>query len=167
VNDRINVQEAARRLGISEGAVRQRISRGTLEYEKSDDGRIYVLLDSTHGEQTGVYTDSASEQEAAKVVEILEAQNEFLRHQLEQEREANRENRRLLAAALERIPELEAPSEPQRSSETASEGAGRGTPSGPPEWSVGHEGETYGTSPQEAENSLHRRSWWRRFFGFE
>ena len=27
--------------------------------------------------------------------------------------------------------------------------------------------EGYGTSPREAEESLHPRSWWRRFFGFE
>jgi len=30
-----------------------------------------------------------------------------------------------------------------------------------------HPPEAYGTSPQEAEESLHPRSWWRRFFGFE
>jgi hypothetical protein len=37
------------------------------------------------------------------------------------------------------------------------------------EWFQGHEDESYGTPPQEAEDSLHRgaRSWWRRFFGFE
>jgi len=44
-----------------------------------------------------------------------------------------------------------------------------------PEAFEGHEGEHFGTFPQEAEESLQeslehrerRSSWWRRFFGFE
>jgi excisionase family DNA binding protein len=43
--DRLTIQEAARRLGVSEGAVRKRVSRGTLEHHKDDDGRVYVYLD--------------------------------------------------------------------------------------------------------------------------
>ena len=46
---------------------------------------------------------------AAELVEVLREQVEDLRARLDREQEANRENRRLLAAALERIPELEAP----------------------------------------------------------
>jgi hypothetical protein len=69
-------------------------------------------------------------------------------------REVNRENRRLLAAALERIPELEPPretfSETQRSSETAAEGAGS----------------TVSPAPEQQRSSP-RVSWWRRFFGFD
>src|SRR5215216_1611104 len=42
--DRLTIQEASRRLGISEGAVRKRVTRGTLQYEKEDEGRIYVYL---------------------------------------------------------------------------------------------------------------------------
>ncbi len=59
--------------------------------------------------------------------------------QLEEEREANRENRRLLAAALERIPELP-PASSQEASEapetaTAPSGSGErvGPRGGPPE----------------------------------
>jgi hypothetical protein len=65
--------------------------------------------------------------------------------------EANRENRRLLAAALERIPpQLEAPaapSEPRESPETDAPPRS-GTP-GPP----------------EAEEPTESRPWWRRMFG--
>jgi excisionase family DNA binding protein len=43
--DRLTIQEAARRLGVSEGAVRKRVSRGTLEHHKDEDGRVYVYLD--------------------------------------------------------------------------------------------------------------------------
>ena len=60
--------------------------------------------------------------------------------------------------------ELEALREPRESPETASESPAASRE----EWPLGHEGETYGTSAQEAEDSLQRRSsWWRRFFGFE
>src|SRR5918992_3554878 len=43
--DRLTIQEAARRLGVSEGAVRKRVTRGTLQHEKEEDGRVYVYLD--------------------------------------------------------------------------------------------------------------------------
>jgi excisionase family DNA binding protein len=43
--DRLTIQEAARRLGVSEGAVRKRVRRGTLEHHKDEDGRVYVYLD--------------------------------------------------------------------------------------------------------------------------
>ncbi len=44
--DRVTIQEAARRLGISEGAVRKRVTRGTLEHDKEESGRVYVYLDT-------------------------------------------------------------------------------------------------------------------------
>jgi hypothetical protein len=50
--DRLTIQEAARQLGVSEGAVRKRVTRGTLQHEKEDDGRVYVYLDA--GDRRGV-----------------------------------------------------------------------------------------------------------------
>lgn len=44
--DGITVQEAARRLGVSEGAVRKRVARGTMRHDKGQDGRVYVYLDA-------------------------------------------------------------------------------------------------------------------------
>src|SRR5215208_5275110 len=44
--DRLTIQEAARRLGVSEGAVRKRVTRGTLQHDKAEDGRVYVYLDT-------------------------------------------------------------------------------------------------------------------------
>jgi excisionase family DNA binding protein len=44
--DRLTIQEAARRLGVSDGAVRKRVTRGTLEHHKDEDGRVYVYLDA-------------------------------------------------------------------------------------------------------------------------
>jgi hypothetical protein len=50
--DRLTIQEAARALGVSEGAVRKRVTRGTLQHEKEEDGRVYVYLDA--GDRRGV-----------------------------------------------------------------------------------------------------------------
>jgi hypothetical protein len=44
--DRLTIQEAARVLEVSEGAVRKRVTRGTLQHEKEDDGRVYVYVDT-------------------------------------------------------------------------------------------------------------------------
>jgi hypothetical protein len=103
------------------------------------DGRLYVWVNvGETGDETGVRD---------ALIEELRAHNESLRSQLASEREANRENRRLLAAALERIPAIEAPpdtppSEPRE---------------GPPSPSEG----SVGVGPTNEE----RRSWLRRFFG--
>ena len=70
-----------------------------------------------------------------------------LREQVEAEREANRENRRIIAALAARIPNLEALSG-ARGAIMMSFEPDRGT--------SGH---------SEQQESLQRRSWWREFFG--
>jgi excisionase family DNA binding protein len=45
--DRVTIQEAARRLGVKEDAIRKRIQRGSVQHEKSKDGRVYVWVDAT------------------------------------------------------------------------------------------------------------------------
>ena len=85
-------------LGISEGAVRMRIKRGTLDSTRVHD-RLYVLLDAEpHTDPTRSDTD--------RLISTLE-------EQLALEREAHAEARRLLAAALERIPAIEPPETPE------------------------------------------------------
>jgi hypothetical protein len=44
VDTRVTIREAATLLGISEGAVRKRVDRGTLRHTKGTDGRVYVHL---------------------------------------------------------------------------------------------------------------------------
>jgi len=41
----VSIQDAARKLGVSEGAVRKRVARGTLHRDKAEDGRVYVYLE--------------------------------------------------------------------------------------------------------------------------
>ena len=128
---RVTVPEAAVLLGISEDAVRSRLKRGTLGREKGPDGTVYVSLggaDTTDRPTTNRSTNNQlttnRSTDQSELVEVLRDQVAHLREQLDQEREANRENRRIIAGLVQRVPELEpvreAPSEPRGSSETAS-----------------------------------------------
>src|SRR5215207_9279978 len=117
--NRVTVQEAARLLGISEGAVRARIHRGTLETER-DSGTVYVRLNAN---------DTTNERtEQSELVQTLREYNASLERQLNAEREASAELRRIVAGLVQRVPELEAPSEPRESPETATETAESPTP---------------------------------------
>ena len=54
---RVTISEAAARLGVTEGAIRKRIQRGSLLKEQREDGRVYVYLpvshDSSHEQSQG------------------------------------------------------------------------------------------------------------------
>ncbi len=43
---RVNVDEAARILGLSVDAIRKRVQRGTIPYEKDPAGRVTIILDA-------------------------------------------------------------------------------------------------------------------------
>jgi hypothetical protein len=133
---RVTVQEAARLLGISEGAARARIHRGTLETER-ESGTVYVRLDA----------DSTSNErsERSELVQTLREYNAALERQLNAEREASAELRRIVAGLVQRVPELEAAAEPRESPETAPEKEAEPRPGG------GQEGV--------------QKPWWRRVFG--
>ena len=130
------VQEAARLLGISEGAVRARIHRGTLQTER-EGGTVYVRLDA---ENT---TNERTEQ--SELVQTLREYNTSLERQLNAEREASAELRRIIAGLVQRVPELEAASEPPEAPETPSEPPGE-------------------VEPRPATEEP-RRGFWGRFFG--
>jgi predicted transcriptional regulator len=156
------VAEAARILGITEGAVRKRVERRKLAAERARDGRLIVHLDSDTT-ATDATRDRPRQSRDERYTRSLEEQVEYLRSQLEQEREARTEERRrqdtviaqLSQANAEQartIRELEAPSEPppeaRESPETADEQQG---------WGQAHSA-TVGA--QEGA----RRPWWRRVF---
>jgi excisionase family DNA binding protein len=165
---RVPLREAAQLLGVSKDAVRQRIRRGTIRSEKGEDGRVYVFVDASpdtarpqadHAGHAYVQAEGARQHaDPAPLVEELREQVRYLRDQLDQERDANRENRRIIAALTARIPELEAPA------------SGAGTPSDerespesatPPPGRVGPQTEVEGPMTEGTE----RMSWWRRVFG--
>jgi predicted nucleic acid-binding Zn-ribbon protein len=110
------VAEAADALGITVDAVRSRLKRGTIDHERKG-GRVYVLLGADearpgHNQDTDQVSDQGARESEDRTAELITT----LREQLQAERQAHAEARRLLAAALERIPpQLEAPSEVRES----------------------------------------------------
>ena len=147
---RYTVAEAAEALGVSQAAIRSRIHRETLDSERID-GTVYVLLSD---EQIANHSDEKS----LDVIELLREQSTDLREQLsvlhEQlaaEREANRENRRIIAGLVQRVPELEPAredtSQPRESTVSASEDTVKGA------------------VPQGSADEQIRQSWWQKLFG--
>jgi excisionase family DNA binding protein len=137
---RATVAEAAVLLGISEGAVRMRVKRGTLPSTR-EGGRLYVLLNIDPTPEPERPHDGTHD----RTSELIDT----LREQLEAERQAHAEARRLLAAALERIPAIQAPPDERESPETAEEQQGRGEPH---------------PATVGAQEGV-QRPWWRRVFG--
>jgi hypothetical protein len=152
---RFPVTEAANILGISTEATRQRIKRGTLPTERDEEGNVFVLLkrtiaDSTRTDANGTddSTSGGTHTNANRTDDVTEDKErliEFLRDQLREEREANRENRRIIAGLVQRVPELESVREPRDAPVPASEHAGKGDVS-------------------KDRNEPQQRSWWRRIF---
>ena len=151
---RVSVAEAARLLDTTAEAIRSRIKRGTLQSVK-ESGHVYVLLspDQTPPEQRPDTDQSADQTRPDALIEAKDETIALLRTQLEAERQAHAEARRLLMAALERIPpQLEPPrEEPRESPETP----------GPPETPT-----NAGGGPQTAtERPQGRRGFLSRLFG--
>ena len=165
--ERVTVRDASLLLGISEGAVRKRLSRGSLAHERDDEGNVWVLLDTgTRGrtraqdvQDAGQDTGIPTGQDNPELIEELRDRIAYLERQVEEEREARRRADTLMARFLERVPELEAPRDTTREEDTGQdEGETRVT-------RVQDAGED-ATGPQ-APFQRPERSWWRRFFGFE
>ncbi len=158
-SQRYTVHEAALLLGLSVDAVRKRADRGKLKKEKAPDGTVYIILDTSeqtsHTETTTEHSTSHhttdDEASTSQLVGSLQDQVQYLRSELEIRNEELRRKDHLLAAALERIPAIEAPaddsSEPRESSVTASETQSKGA------------------VPQDTGEGEHRQSWWSRLFG--
>ena len=117
--ERLTVAQAAVRLGITEGAVRSRIKRGTLQTTK-EGGRVLVVLGggtskANQSPNIGVPGDQSA------LIEALRDQIQDLRQERDEWREQARVTDRLLSAAMERIPALEAPQETPEDAETVEE----------------------------------------------
>jgi hypothetical protein len=119
---RASVREAAELLGTTVDAIRKRVQRRTIPYEKDSDGRVWIVLDAVQA-STGHRQDTGQPQSDSTA--LISAKGETiatLRDQLEAERQAHAEARRLLMAALERIPpQIEAPQEASEDTETVEE----------------------------------------------
>jgi DNA-binding Lrp family transcriptional regulator len=125
---RVTVAEAADALGISAEAVRMRVRRGTLRSEHVE-GTVYVLLDA---DQTQHVADTSTDRTDLLIAELQDRVRSL--------EEANRENRRIIAALTSRIPAIESPETVEEASERA--GPQSGTTEGP-------------------QTGTERRSWWQ------
>jgi len=140
------VAEAAEILGISAEAVRGRIRRRTLPVER-EGGAVYVLLE---GEPQGRTTADQSRTTADQPDDRTDALIAELQDRVRSLEEANRENRRIIAALTSRIPAIEAPQEARESPQTVEEEPQRAEPR---------------PDAPSAQEGVERRPWWRRIFG--
>jgi hypothetical protein len=112
--ERLSVTEAAERLGVTRDAIHKRIRMGSIEHEQGADGRFYVYVDTS---TTAAHTSTDLSIDDRTDLLIAEMQDRI--RSLE---EANRENRRIIAALTQRIPAIEAPTEaPSEPPESPSE----------------------------------------------
>jgi len=148
-DERLTLRQAAARLGVSESAIRKRVERGTLRSEKGQDGRRYVYLETGADYRADTRADASATHERDALISELRAHNETLRGQLEAERQAHAEARRIIAGLVERIPAIEAPAETSEVPETVEDAPERGQP------------RAEAPGPQEGT----RRPWWRRVVG--
>src|SRR5829696_7711579 len=156
------VADAARVMGISRDALYKRIRRDSVGWERGEDGRIYVHVDTATDAATDTDIDAAMdastnqsaliaslEEQVSYLREVVRSRDAEIRRREEEYREEARRKDHLLAAALERIPAIEppdTPSEPRDSPVTPSE-------------------EPHSTHASEPQEPSERRSWWRAFFG--
>jgi hypothetical protein len=110
---RLTLRQAAAALDVSESAIRKRVARGTLRSDKGQDGRRYVYLDTVADQRA----DASASLERDALISELRAHNGTLREQLEAERQAHAESRRIIAGLVERIQAIEAPQEVSETSE--------------------------------------------------
>src|SRR5215212_10861271 len=109
---RVSVYQAAEVMGVTVDAIRKRVSRGTIAHEKGEDGRVWVILDTDQDAASKVRDTDQPQSDAAALISAKDETIAALREQLEQANERDRENRRIIAGLVERIPAIEASGAP-------------------------------------------------------
>jgi hypothetical protein len=171
--ERVSVPQAADHLGTTVDAIRKRVQRGTIPYEKDGDGRVWILLDTGRPRHDTDQDTTRQRQDASdELANELRDRVRYLERQVEEEREARRRADMLLAQLVQRIPELEAPSqEPPQAPREATEQPGRGEAQPAVE---GTQESAEATDEQQGRGPLpeapstqtpSERPWWRRMFG--
>jgi hypothetical protein len=160
--DRATVYEAAQFLGVTVDAIRKRIQRDTIPHERHENGRVYVLLDtsSTLQDTSGTLQDGDQDKYQTRrddLVESLREQVEYLKGVVSMRDEEIRRRDHIIAGLVERLPpQLEAPISP-----------GSETPEFPQTFAEDAGGVGAHPATEGAQEAPEARSWWRRWFGFE
>jgi hypothetical protein len=150
------VEQTAEILQLTPGRVRQLLRDEHLDGTPPDAGsgqrgwsvdaesvRVRLSKQQPRAEQTPIG-------DRAELVEEMRRQNEYLRGQLDAERQAHSEARRIIGGLVQRVPALEASTDPEHAparAESAVVSPGRGA------------------VPHERETATEPRPWWRRVFG--
>src|SRR5215203_6470294 len=112
---RITVAEAAQRLGVSQDAVYKRIKRGTIPWDKAEDGKTVVYLEEANestnrpdaaSERLKTSTDTTGPSSIDVSVDVLVDE---LRDRVSFLEEELRRKDTILMSLVQRVPELEAP----------------------------------------------------------
>ena len=149
--ERVSVAQAADHLGTNVDAIRKRVQLGTIPHERDREGRVWILLTTGRPRQENVQDDVRPPSDSTALISAKDETIATLREQLEAERQAHAEARRIIAGLVERIPPaIEPPRETRESPETAPGPVERERPF------TEEEGPQEGAQP---------RSWWRRMFG--
>jgi hypothetical protein len=155
---RHTVAQAADMLGITTGAVRNRLSRGTLRSVK-EKGTVYVLLPANMSRDadrdTADTPGGMPPPDHDAQADDLREQVRYLREQLRREQDAHAEARRIIAGLVQRIPELEAPTGSTPDAPGSPQAGGGATSGG---------ATSGGAAPEGADRPAERRSWWRRLW---
>jgi predicted DNA-binding protein YlxM (UPF0122 family) len=157
--ERLSVMEAAETLGVTRDAIHKRIRRGTIEYEKGEDGRFYVYVDTSTSRVDQSAYESKDESKVEVLERLIEGQQDriaFLERELERRGDETVRLHQIVAGLTQanaqlaaRVPELEAPQEAAEAAETVEEEPERAEPR---------------PATVESQEGA-RRPWWRRMFG--
>jgi hypothetical protein len=147
--ERQTIAEAAKKLEVTQEAIRARIRRGTIEHDKDETGKTYVYLteEETHNQSD---TNTVVNGVVNDYITSLKSEIESLKADREVWQEEAKRKDAIIMALTNRIPELEAPSD-MSSDVTES----RVSPA--------EEG-SRGSAHSDPQNASERVSWWRKIF---
>jgi predicted ArsR family transcriptional regulator len=140
-HERVSIQEAAHRLGVSESAVRKRIKRGTLKREKTEDGRVLVYM-----ETSAPGTEEVRTHERDALISQMRERLDFLERELEVRSEEIRRRDTIIMNMTEAMKALNPPTREE-----------------PPEARESPESPGPSESPTEASGEVQEareRRWW-------
>ena len=112
---RVTVDEAARHLGLTVDAVRKRVQRGQIAFEKDQGGRVRIILDEGETLQDES-PDTTGQDAGAELVEELHRTNELLREVITTRDEEIRRRDTIIMNMTEAMKALNPPA-PEGSSE--------------------------------------------------
>jgi hypothetical protein len=155
--ERVSVPQAADHLGTTVDAIRKRVQRRTIPYEKDAEGRVWILLDTGRPRQDADQDTTGRGRDSAVVGELRD-RIRYLERQVEEEREARRRADTILAqlsrANEEQARTIRAIEAPDSGATEPREAPERGT----------DEQQGRGPIPEDASpQTPSERPWWRRW----